>query len=124
MDEEIFEIVNQLNRGSDLITSAAERGRLAELNLAAARRAKSSAAYASALSYLIVARGFLPENTSDDSYDLTFSIESLLAECELLTGNLAASEDRLVKLAQQSITRHHLAFVMFLPLKDYTPLDH
>jgi len=123
MDEEIFEIVNQLNRGSDLITSAAERGRLAELNLVAARRAKSSAAYASALSYLIVARGFLPENTSVDSYDLTFSIESLLAECELLTGNLAASEDRLLKLAQHAMTRHDLAVVTRLQLTVYTALD-
>jgi len=123
LDEEIFEIVNQLNRGSDLITSAAERGRLAELNLVAARRAKSSAAYASALSYLIVARGLLPEKTSDDSYDLTFSIESLLAECELLTGNLAASEDRLLKLAQQAMTRHDLAVVTRLQLTVYTALD-
>jgi PAS domain S-box-containing protein len=123
LDEEIFEIVNQLNRGSDLITSTAERARLAELNLVAARRAKSSAAYASALSYLIVARGFLPAKTSDDSYDLTFSIESLLAECELLTGNLAASEDRLLKLAQHAMTRHDLAVVTRLQLTVYTALD-
>jgi len=124
LNEEIFEIVNQLNRGSDLITSAAERARLAELNLVAARRAKSSAAYASALSYLIVARGLLPEKTSDDdSYDLTFSIESLLAECELLTGNLAASEDRLLKLAQHAMTRHDLAVVTRLQLTVYTALD-
>ncbi len=123
LDEEIFEIVNQLNRGSDLITSTAERARLAELNLVAARRAKSSAAYASALSYLIVGRGFLPATTSDDNYDLTFSIESLLAECELLTGNLAASEDRLVKLAQHAMTRHDLAVVTRLQLTVYTALD-
>jgi PAS domain S-box-containing protein len=123
LGEEIFEIVNQLNRGSDLITSAADRARLAELNLVAARRAKSSAAYASALSYLTVARGFLSENQWDDSYDLTFSIESLMAECELLTGNLAASEDRLSKLAQHAqhaLTRHDLAVVTRLQLTVYT----
>ena len=124
LDEEIFEIVNQLNRGSDLITSTPERARLAELNLVAARRAKSSAAYASALSYLMGARGFLPAKTSDDdSYDLTFSIESLLAECELLTGNLAESEDRLLKLAQHAMTRHDLAVVTRLQLTVYTALD-
>jgi PAS domain S-box-containing protein len=123
LDEEIFEIVNQLNRGSDLMTSAADRGRLAELNLAAARRAKSSAAFASALSYLTVARGFLSEKTWDDSYDLTFEIESLLAECELLTGNPAASEDRLSKLPQHARTRHDLAVVTRLQLTAYTALD-
>ena len=52
-EEAIFEIVNQLNRGAALITSAEERERLAELNLIAGRRAKASTAYASALTYLV-----------------------------------------------------------------------
>jgi predicted ATPase len=43
-DEAIFEIVNQLNRGVALISSHDERERLAELNLAAGKRAKASAA--------------------------------------------------------------------------------
>ena len=51
-DEAIFEIVNQLNRGVALITSHEEREHLAELNLIAGKRAKASAAYASALTYL------------------------------------------------------------------------
>jgi PAS domain S-box-containing protein len=123
LDEQIFEIVNQLNRGSDLITSATERVRFAELNLVAARRAKSSAAYASALSYLIAARGFLPGKTWNDSYDLMFSIESLSAECELLTGNLAESEGRLLRMAQHANTRHDLAVVTRLQLTVYTALD-
>src|SRR5262249_6675165 len=40
IEEKIFEIVNQLNRGSGLVTSAEERERVAELNLIAGRRAK------------------------------------------------------------------------------------
>lgn len=123
IQEAIFEIVNQLNRASDLITSAAHRGQLAELNLVAAKRAKRSAAFASALSYLTVARGFLSETTWGDNYDLTFSIESLLAECELLTGNLVRSEDRLSELAQRALTRHDLAVITRLRLTVYTALD-
>jgi len=123
LEEEIFEIVNQLNRGSDLITSAADRARLAELNLVAARRAKNSTAYASALSYLTLAHGFMPERAWHDSYDLTFSIESLLAECELLTGNLVTAGDRLSTLAQYAKTGHHLALVTGLQLTVYTALD-
>jgi predicted ATPase len=41
----IFAIVNQLNRGSHLISSAEERERVAELNLIAGRRAKASTAW-------------------------------------------------------------------------------
>ena len=44
-EEAIFEIVNQLNRGSHLITSVEHRERVAELNLIAGRRAKLSTAY-------------------------------------------------------------------------------
>jgi len=52
-EEAIFDIVNQLNRGSALIAEPSERRRLAELNLLAGRRAKASSAYASALTYLV-----------------------------------------------------------------------
>src|SRR4029453_2114677 len=41
-EEAIFEIVNQLNRGSHLIASAEERERVADLNLVAGKRAKSA----------------------------------------------------------------------------------
>src|ERR1700681_3118301 len=57
--EAIFDIVNQLNRGAALITSQDEREQLAELNLLAGRRAKASAAYASALTYLIAGAALL-----------------------------------------------------------------
>ena len=57
-DEAIFEIVNQLNRGASLITSTVEREQLAELNLAAGKRAKVSTAYVSALTYLAAGGGF------------------------------------------------------------------
>src|SRR5262245_39556704 len=53
LEETIFEVVNQLNRGSHLITSIEELERVAELNFIAGRRAKTSTAYASALNYLL-----------------------------------------------------------------------
>ena len=53
LEEAIFDIaVNQLNRGSSLITEVDERERAAELNLIAGKRAKASTAHASALKYL------------------------------------------------------------------------
>jgi predicted ATPase len=52
-EEEVFEIVNQVNRGAKLIISQEERDQIAELNLIAGKRAKASSAYVSALKYLI-----------------------------------------------------------------------
>ena len=59
LEEAIFEIVNQLNRGAALITSPTEREELAELNLTAGKRAKASTAYASALTYLVAGAALL-----------------------------------------------------------------
>ena len=121
-DERIFEIVNQLNHGTDLITSKAERERVAELNLLAGRRAKMSTAYASALAYLRAGRALLTDETWFEHYDLIFSIECLLAECELLTANIAAAEDRLSKLVQRAKSNHDIAVVTRLRLTVYTAL--
>src|ERR1700687_466902 len=85
IEERIFEIVNQLNRGSHLITSSEERERVAELNLIAGRRAKISTAYAAALAYLTAGRALLTEESWDHNYELIFAIEFRMAECELLT---------------------------------------
>ena len=104
-EEAIFEIVNQLNRGSHLITSAEEREGLAELNLIAGRRAKISTSYTSALSYLAAGRALLTQESWDNDYELIFSIEYLMAECELLTAGMVAAENRLSMLSQRAKAR-------------------
>jgi hypothetical protein len=58
-EEIIFDIVNQYNRGAELIVSEDERFQLAELNLVAGKRAKASTAYASALQYCMAGATFL-----------------------------------------------------------------
>ena len=123
LDEGIFEIVNQLNRGSHLITSAEERERVAELNFLAGKRAKASTAYASALKYLVAGRTLLTEDSWDDNYELIFGIEFNMAECELLTAYMEAAEDRLSMLAQRAKTSHDIAVVTRLRLTLYTTLD-
>ena len=123
LEEAIFEIVNQLNRGSHLITSAKERERVAELNLIAGRRAKVSTAYASALKYLTAGRCIVDRETWDHNYELIFSIEYLMAECELLTADMVAAENRLSMLAQRAKSGHDIAVVTRLRLTLYTTLD-
>src|SRR6266478_142847 len=121
-EEAIFEIVNQLNRGSHLIKSAAERKRLAELNLIAGRRAKSSTAYISALAYLRAGRALLAEESWAEEYELIFAIESHMAECELLSADMAAAENRLLTLAQRAKRDRDIALVTGLRVTLYTIL--
>src|SRR5262249_51792914 len=122
-EEGIFEIVNQLNRGSHLIVSAEERDRVAELNFIAGRRAKISTAYAAALKYLAAGRALLTEETWDQNYELIFNIEIHMAECELLTADMTSSEIRLSKLAERAKSGHDTAVVTRLRLTLYTTLD-
>ena len=98
-EEAIFDIVNQLNRGAALITSQDEREQLAELNLLAGKRAKASTAYASALTYLAAGAALLPDDAWERRHELTFALELHRAECEFLTGALAAAEERLTMLS-------------------------
>jgi len=122
-EEAIFEIVNQLNRGAALITSRDEREQLAELNLLAGQRAKASAAYASALTYLTVGAALLAEGTWQRRRELTFALELDRAQCEFLTGALAEAEQRLAALSTRAANTVDRATVACLRVDLYTALD-
>ncbi|HLY87867.1 MAG TPA: AAA family ATPase [Acetobacteraceae bacterium] len=122
-EEAIFEIVNQLNRGAHLIASVEEREHVAGLNLIAGRRAKLSTAYDSALKYLTAGLALLSDETWGRNYDLIFSIEYLMAECELLTADKTSAESRMSHLAQRARNRHDVCVVTRLRLTLYTTLD-
>jgi len=123
LEEKIFEIVNQLDRGAALIHSREERDRVAELNLIAGKRAKTSTAYASALNYLAAGRALLTEDSWQRQYELIFSIEYHWAECQLLTADLAAAEERLIMLSHRAGNLIDIAAVACLRLTLYTTLD-
>lgn len=106
-----FEIVNQLNRGAPLIETSEERERVAELNFAAGKRAKDSAAHASALKYLVAGAALLPEDAWERRYDLAFGLEFHRAECEFAGGDLAAAERRLSALFGRAKSSVDLAAV-------------
>src|SRR4051812_39011343 len=122
LEETIFDIVNQLNRASHLI-AAGDRERVARLNLIAGQRAKGSTAYASALKYLKAARAQLSEIAWEHSFSLIFTIEQLLAECELLTAEMDAAERRLSMLARRASAPHDVAVITRLQLTLYTTID-
>ena len=123
LEDSIFEIVNQLNRGAGLITSREERERVAGLNLIAGKRAKTSTAYASALTYFATGQALLTEDTWEQRYPLMFALEFHRAECEFLSGQLPAAEQRLAILAERTATLVDSAAVACLRLELYTTLD-
>lgn len=122
-EEAIFEIVNQLNRGAHLLASSAERERVAELDLLAGRRAKSSTAYESALKYLRAGRALLDDETWQRHYELMFAIEYAMSECELLSAQMPEAERRMTHLAERARNRHDQCVVTRLRLTLYTALD-
>jgi PAS domain S-box-containing protein len=122
-EESVFEIVNQLNRGAALITSQDERERLAEFNLVAGKRAKSSTAYHSALNYLAAGAALLSDDCWENDYYLIFPLELHRAECEFLTGQSAAAEERLTELSSRASNAVDLATVTCLLVDLYTTLN-
>ncbi|WP_018420701.1 PAS domain S-box protein [Paraburkholderia tuberum] len=121
-EEAIFDIVNQLNRGVALITEQQERDQLAELNLIAGTRAKKSTAYASALAYLNVGAALLAEDSWERQHELIFALKLHGAECEFLTGALAAAEQRLNALSPRTANTRERATVACLRADLYTNL--
>jgi predicted ATPase len=121
--EKIFEIVNQLNRGTILIDSPDERERVAELNLIAGNRAKASTAYFSALPYFVTGRTLLGEDSWERLYQLTFALEFQRAECEFLTSDFAAAEERLATLSRDAANLVDKASVARLQTELYATLD-
>ncbi|MBV8275966.1 MAG: AAA family ATPase, partial [Verrucomicrobia bacterium] len=122
-EESIFEIVNQLNRGALLISERDEREQLAELNLMAGKRAKASTAYSSALKYLTAGAALLADDRWEPRHELSFALEFYQAECEFLTGKLAAAEERLQKLSSRAGDTVELATVGCLRVDLYMTLD-
>ena len=123
MEEAIFDVVNQFNRGVALITSRDEREHLAELNLIAGKRAKASTAYTSALNYLIAGAALLADDAWERRRDLIFPLELHRAECELLSGLSAAAADRLAMLSPRATNAVELATITCLRVDLYTMLD-
>ena len=123
IEENIFELVGQLNRGSMLIASAKERERLANLNLVAARRARAAAAYASTLTYASTGAALLPDDAWERRYELAFALALHRAECEFLTGAPAEAQARLEMLASRAASLTDLARVTRLRVDLFMSLD-
>ena len=75
LQKKVFDVVNQLNQGSSLITEQWEKNELAKLNLQAGKKAKVSTAYQTALKYLEHSLELLADNSWKHQYRLTLEIQ-------------------------------------------------
>ncbi len=89
LEENIFEIVNQLNIGTELITEQSSRNQLAKLNLMAGCKAKMATAYSAAVDYLTLGRNLLTTTSWEDCYELTLALYEEAAEAAYLSTNFA-----------------------------------
>lgn len=103
-EERIFELVNQLNWGTALMTDQADRDELAHLNLIAARRAKAATAYQAGRDYAALGLSLLGAAAWQRQYGLTLALHELAAESASLCGDFAAMEQWIDAVIEQANT--------------------
>ncbi|MBB4440718.1 MULTISPECIES: AAA family ATPase [Rhizobium] len=122
--DRVFEVVDQIGRGIDLVVSETEREQVAEQFLHAGGRAKTSAAYPSALRYSTIGLSLLDQGHRERRYDLLFALELQKAECEFLTGEFEVAEENLVDLFSRAASHVDGAAVVRLLSSLYVTLGY
>jgi PAS domain S-box-containing protein len=100
----LFEVVDHLNQGIELITDQPERIELARLNLMAAQKAKAATAYEAALQYFKTGLEFLDSERWQSEYDLTLALYSEAAEAAYLQGRFDEMEQLVEVVLDRSKT--------------------
>ena len=118
--EHLFDVANQFNRGAALLVDRDEKAQVATIDLRAGRKAKASAALASACVYLAAGMALLDEGDWGNQYDLMFSLRLERAECELLIGNFDTAEQLIGELFQRGASQVDQAAVCHLKVLLHT----
>ena len=103
-DEKIFEIVNHLNIGKDLLTEQSEKDNAAQLNLLTGKKAKHSAAYQPTFEYLQTGIVLLHDESWQQQYDLTLALYTEAAEAAYLIGEFEQMEQLIEIVLQHART--------------------
>ncbi|KAB8318232.1 AAA family ATPase [Tolypothrix campylonemoides VB511288] len=92
LSERLFEIVDHLNHGIELVADQSERNEIAKLNLMAGQKAKGAIAYSVAKKYLATARVWLAVSSWQTNYDLTLELYTETTEVAYLCGDFEQVE--------------------------------
>lgn len=117
-----FEIVNHLNRGADLLTTAAQRLHLAQLNQKAGEKAQQASASAAALDYFTTGIQLLGNRTNSPAAELTELGRSLYngaTEAAYLEGEFDQMEQFAAVILQQTSSVLEQIHVYEVKLKAY-----
>lgn len=90
--ERLFEIVDHLNRGIELVSNRAERNEIARLNLIAGQKAKAAIACSGAKEYLAIGRECLVVSSWQTNYELTLDLYLETTEVTYLRGDFERVE--------------------------------
>ncbi|NER79865.1 MAG: AAA family ATPase [Leptolyngbya sp. SIO1D8] len=94
-EKNIFDIVNHLNEGIELVAQQTKREQLAQLNLCAGKKAKASTAYQPALRYLETGLKMLSQDSWHENYPLSLELHLETLEASYLNHEI----NRLQKLS-------------------------
>ncbi|MFL9454221.1 hypothetical protein AB0758_24405 [Tolypothrix bouteillei VB521301_2] len=100
ISEQLFEIVDHLNHGIELVTEQAQRNEIAKLNLMA--ESKKAIAYDMAKKYLAKGRAWLAKPSWQINYHLTLDLYSETAEVAYLCGDFEDVEQWVGTILQLS----------------------
>jgi len=117
LDPHVFDVANQFNRGIALVVDRDEKVQVATIDLRAGRKAKGSAAHASARVYLATGMTLLDDEDWTDRYELTFSLWLERAECEFSTSHFETAEHLIAELLQRGATKIDLAAASHLKVQ-------
>jgi PAS domain S-box-containing protein len=115
--EHLFDVANQLNRGAALLVEPDERAQLATIDLRAGRKAKASAAYASARGYFSAGMALLDDQDWGSRFELMFSLRLECAECEFLTANFDQAQQLIAELLLRAASKIDQAAVYHLKVQ-------
>jgi len=107
--EHLFDVANQLNRGAALLIDRDDKAQVARIDLRAGRKAKASAAYASASAYFAAGMALLDKQAWSEQHELTFRLWLERAECELLGGDFEKADQLIGELLQHATSNVEFA---------------
>ncbi|MGK7925686.1 MAG: AAA family ATPase [Spirulina sp.] len=103
-EEKLFEIVDQLNQGREILSDREEREKLTRLNLQAGCKAREANAYAAASAYLDAGISLLERNSWQTQYELTLNLYQEAMKAAYLNAEIERMEALAEIIAKEAKT--------------------